>query len=392
MLTYTYDLPLVMASILIAILSAFTGLALTNGISELSNNKKKLSIGMAAIVLGGGIWSMHFVAFLALQLPVSIYYDPLWTLSSMLIAILMTCTSLLIIHFGSRNPRNTIISGCFLGYGIVTMHYIGILGIQGCLPVFDYTNQVFVVLIGPLTGILAIWAAYKQRARFNIILGATIFGLSVSLVHYLGLYLTNFAILPVEEPIVMALDNAELAFLVIISAFTICAAFLLTATTFLGPEGSIAQHVPQPDITVATPHSDGTHEDPHVNDVVDLENKIFPLSSSVQNAVRVPVEKDNQITFLTEEDIAAVQAEGHYTLLHTPTGRFFCSWSISVAQSKLPDNFIQTHRSFLVNIKHVQGFTRNKDNGKCLFDTISSLTSVPVSRSRINEVKSVLGI
>ncbi|SDQ12377.1 MHYT domain-containing protein [Pseudovibrio sp. Tun.PSC04-5.I4] len=392
MLTYTYDLPLVMASILIAILSAFTGLALTNGISELSNNKKKLSIGMAAIVLGGGIWSMHFVAFLALQLPVSIYYDPLWTLSSVLIAILMTCTSLLIIHFGSRNPRNTIISGCFLGYGIVTMHYIGILGIQGCLPVFDYTNQIFVVLIGPLTGILAIWAAYKQRARFNIILGATIFGLSVSLVHYLGLYLTNFAILPVEEPIVMALDNGELAFLVIISAFTICAAFLLTATTFLVPEVSIAQQVPQPDITVAASHSDGAYEDPPVMDVVDLENKTSPLAPTPQNTVRVPVEKDNQITFLTEEDIAAVQAEGHYTLLHTPAGRFFCSWSISVAHSKLPDNFIQTHRSFLVNIKHVQGFTRNKDNGKCLFDTISSLTSVPVSRSRINEVKAVLGL
>lgn len=387
MLTYTYDMPLVLASILIAILAAFTGLALTSGVSRLSANKRKLSVGMAAIVLGGGIWSMHFVAILALKLPVSISYDPLWTLSSVLIAILMTATALLIMHFGARNWPNTIAAGCFLGYGIVTMHYVGMMGIQGCIPTYELTGQIVVMAIGPLTGILAVWAAYKHRTKLNIVSGTVIFGLSVSLVHYVGMYWTGFAVLPVDEPIRMSIDHGNLALLVIFSAFFICGSFLLTATTFLVPEetgsGSGERLVRQ---------AEGSAEllaPIESNETMQEEAKAEPVT---QTLTRVPVETDGRIEMLECDQIAAFQAEGHYTLLFTRQERFFCSWSISEARKKLPSFFIQTHRSFLVNINHVRGFNRKKDNGYCLLEESQTLASVPVSRSRINEVKAALGL
>ncbi len=50
---------------------------------------RKLSVSLAAVALGGGIWSMHFVAMLGLQLPIPIYYDAMIMLGSALVAILM---------------------------------------------------------------------------------------------------------------------------------------------------------------------------------------------------------------------------------------------------------------------------------------------------------------
>nr|WP_321981882.1 MHYT domain-containing protein [uncultured Cohaesibacter sp.] len=388
MITYSYNLPLVIASIVVSVLAAFTGFAVTNGISELSINKRKLSIGMAAVVFGGGIWSMHFVAILALELPVSTSYDAPWTLSSILIAILMTGTALLIMHFARRSLLNTIIAGCFLGYGIVTMHYVGLLGIQGCIPVFDYLGQTVIIIIGPATGFLAVWLAYKQRTRRNIILGTFIFGVSVSLIHYAGIYWTGFAVLPVNEPISMAIDHGSLALLVIFATFIICGAFLFTATTFLVPAHDHPVTTPEASSPSAAQIAEAAIEQAKVDDAPSQ-----PPVATRKDPVRIPIERKNrQIEFILPEEVAAFQAEGRYTVLHTGSGKHFCSWSISEAREQLPDHFIQTHRSFIVNIRQVKGFTRSKDNGKCIFEGITSLSSAPVSRTRINEVKAALGI
>lgn len=374
MLTYTYSLPLVIASIIIAILAAFTGLALTNGISELSITRRKLQIGMAAIVIGGGIWSMHFVALLALKLPVSISYDLIWTIGSVLIEILMSGAALLILHFAKRNWLNISIAGSLMGYGIVTMHFVGMLGIRGCIPVFWLTGKLILVVVGPATGILAVWAAYRSRTRLNIILGSIIFGLSVSVIHYVGMYWTGFAALPPEEAIVTSLDNGMLALWVLFSAFAICGFFLLTSATFLAPQAAkpaVATHSPVfPDPA------------PSVEEVIEPEPQ----------ALRVPYEKENSIRFLNSDEIAAIQAEGHYCVLYTENERLFCPWSISNAMDRMPDNFVRTHRSYMVNINFVSGFVRNKDNGRCMIENISELAEVPISRSRIEDVKLALGL
>ncbi|HAT87828.1 MAG TPA: carbon monoxide dehydrogenase [Rhizobiales bacterium] len=373
MLTYTYSLPLVMASIIIAILAAFTGLALTNGISELSITRRKLQIGMAAIVIGGGIWSMHFVALLALKLPVSISYDLIWTIGSVLIEILMSGAALLILHFARRNWLNMSIAGSLMGYGIVTMHFVGMLGIRGCIPVFWLTGKLILVVVGPATGILAVWAAYRSRTRLNIILGSIIFGLSVSVIHYVGMYWTGFAALPPEEAIVTALDNGMLALWVLFSAFAICGFFLLTSATFLAPQTT--KYV--------------VENGPLLHDPASIAEETKEQASL---ALRVPYEKENSIRFINSDEIAAIQAEGHYCVLYTENERLFCPWSISNAMDRMPDNFIRTHRSYMVNVNFVSGFVRNKDNGRCMIENISELAEVPISRSRIEDVKLALGL
>jgi DNA-binding LytR/AlgR family response regulator len=108
---------------------------------------------------------------------------------------------------------------------------------------------------------------------------------------------------------------------------------------------------------------------------------------------QAPYERDGRTMFAPISAIAAVRAEGHYTILYVGDAKLFCPWSISQAAIRFPEpEFIRAHRSYLINPRHVSGFERKKDTGMCFFDKVGSLEKVPVSRSRLAAVRDALGL
>jgi len=196
MLTFTYDITLVAAALCVSMIAAFTGLTLTQGLSALPHTQRKVFVSMAALALGGGIWSTHFIAMLALQLPVDIGYDPLFTLASVMFAVLLVGVALLLMHFSQRNRRNIIISGVLIGAGIVSMHFVGMLGIRGCIPQFEDMGKLVSSLVAVAMGVAAIQISYGRRTQGSIVFGTIVFGLSVVLTHFAAMYWTGFARLP----------------------------------------------------------------------------------------------------------------------------------------------------------------------------------------------------
>jgi len=69
----------------------------------------------------------------------------------------------------------------------------------------------------------------------------------------------------------------------------------------------------------------------------------------------------------------------------------FCPWPISRVEAIVEgrNGFLKTHRSYLVNIRHVKGFQRDGDRAFCLIGNDRG-NSIPVSRSRIGEVRQAL--
>jgi diguanylate cyclase len=126
MIVYTYNLWLVGFSIAISFMSTFTGLILTRNLSAQPPAQKQVRIIMAAIALGGGIWSMHFVAMLSMRFGIPVFYEAIETVGSALIAILLAGSALLILHFGRRTRVSIAVSGTILGLGIVGMHFVGL--------------------------------------------------------------------------------------------------------------------------------------------------------------------------------------------------------------------------------------------------------------------------
>jgi NO-binding membrane sensor protein with MHYT domain len=366
----------VVGAALVALMAAFTGMHLTHGLSLLSAEARKPPIVKAAIVLGGGIWSTHFVAMLALDLPVAVFYDARFTLTSALIAILLSGAALLLMHFGRRTNGRVLAAGTIMGLGIVTMHYVGMLGMRGCAPVFVPAGYIISTLLSIGMCVGAIRLAYGRRTRAGLTLGAVLFALAILAMHFTAMHFTGFLDIGTIEPGPALVANEVLALAVVLSAFLICGAFLLTTATL----GEAATE-PATDSPSAPPEAVPLHAAP------------LAAGPATAELRRVPYERDGKTYFSSPEEIVAIQAEGHYTRLHREGDQLFCPLAIAKLDAALSgQQFMRTHRSYLVNLRHVRGFERRRDQGLCLFDPKSKVPPVPVSRARVQPMMKALGL
>ena len=391
MILYTYDPWLVLASVAISMMAAFTGLTLTQGLSRLTRGQRQARIVMAAIALGGGIWSMHFIAMLSMRFPVPVYYDILPTTASALIAILLAGVALLLMHYGPRTRPRMGLAGAVLGTGIVTMHYVGLNAIEGCEPVYQPIGFVVVGLLAAGMGAAAIGIAYGRRTRRNTLLATIVFGASVVVVHFSAMNWTDFVAVSRTAFDAPALANAQIALIVLLAGFMISGAFLLTAASLLDAPAEEVQAI-RAKTQEAAPEAASSGQMP--GETVDALPAHPPglIRSPAASSTRVPYEKDGSTFFVLSDEVFALRAEGHYSIVYIATGRVFCPWSISEAEKRLPAQFLRVHRSYLVNTARVAGFQRRKDNGFCLLDGSPSLDRVPVARSRIPELRAALGL
>jgi NO-binding membrane sensor protein with MHYT domain len=371
-LEYGHNLYLILASLAIALMSGFTGLSLTQGASEMGISRRKLVVSMSAIALGGGIWSMHFVAMLAMTLPVAFHYNALITMASAFVAILLTGIALLLVHFGERTPRRINLAGICVGSGVLAMHYLGVSGIQDVKTIYS-TFGIAVAIIASLgLCLVSFWISYGRRGSRNILLSTVVFGTTVVAVHFIAMAGTEFVKLERGLSTGLRLSNEMLAFGVTLTSFIISGAFLLVSVTFSVRYGNLEQGVVAKN---------------------DTQGQAMPAAFLDLTFVKIPYESNGQTHFVRSDEVAAVQAEGRYSFLYHGDGRLFCPWSITTTESRLKNSgFIKGHRSYLINTDHVTSFERKKDNGLCFFNGNAYLDQVPVSRSYLKQVRKILGL
>ncbi|MDX8347342.1 MHYT domain-containing protein [Cognatiyoonia sp. IB215446] len=345
----------------VAVVAGFTGLSLTRDLSKKPAFEKKVSVALASIALGGGIWSMHFIAMLGLQLPILFYYDAAITLVSALTAVLIVGGALILLHFTERTPVVITIAGGVVGMGILVMHYIGMAGLELCRATYSPIGIVISSIVAVALCILAIWVAYGHRTNRNILLGTLCFAAAVCSVHFLAMSGTRFVAVPGATEFGPSMSNETLALGVIMFSFIIFGACLWVSVTYLER------------IQVGEPDKEP-------------EPEIAPRQPKLQ----IPCERDGGKVFVAAEDIVFVRADGHYTQVYTEDERLFCVWSVTEATKRLlPFGFLQTHRSYLVNPLRVARFERSKDKGRCLFDS-ADLPPAPVSRSKLKAIQDAL--
>jgi uncharacterized membrane protein len=121
----TYDLPLVVLSIVIASVASYTALNLAGRITVTQGSERKLWLAGGASAMGVGIWSMHFIAMLAYQLPIPMSYDIPTVLISMVAAVLASGLALFVVSRQKMEWLQLLLGSIFMGLGIASMHYIG---------------------------------------------------------------------------------------------------------------------------------------------------------------------------------------------------------------------------------------------------------------------------
>src|SRR5215470_9589492 len=94
-----YQPTLVLLSIVVAIVGSLTALALTS-VSHAGNRdswEAGFSLANGGLIMGTTIWSMHFVAMMAVQFPILINYNIVETVLSIGIAVCATATGLYVV-------------------------------------------------------------------------------------------------------------------------------------------------------------------------------------------------------------------------------------------------------------------------------------------------------
>src|SRR6266852_7727674 len=199
--TGTHDPYLVVLSILVASFASYTALDLGGRVGTARRLARRVWLVAAAITMGGGIWSMHFVAMLALIMPMPMSYDIGLTILSLVVAIFVTSGGFYVISRQSASPLHLVLSGIFMGLGIAAMHYTGMAAMRGQAELsYDrlFVALSLVIAIGASTA--ALWLAFRTTDLRQKLAAAVVMGLAISGMHYTAMAAAIFtAHSPVDD-------------------------------------------------------------------------------------------------------------------------------------------------------------------------------------------------
>jgi NO-binding membrane sensor protein with MHYT domain len=224
--TGTYDPYLVALSVLVACFASYTALGLSGHVGTAQGLARRVWLVAAAITMGGGIWSMHFIGMLAFVMPIPMSYDIRLTTLSLLVAIFVTGGGFYVISRQSASPLRLVLSGIFMGLGIAAMHYTGMAAMRGDAELsYDrlFVALSLIIAIGASTA--ALWLAFRTTDLWQKLAAAVVMGLAISGMHYTGMRAVIFATHgPVHQAQVDAsLDQTSLALAIAGITFVILA-------------------------------------------------------------------------------------------------------------------------------------------------------------------------
>lgn len=191
-----YDPMLVVLSVVIAIFASLAALDVAVRARRAEHARNRAAwIALGALAMGGGIWAMHFIGMLALQLPCSVSYDAPLTLWSILPGILASAVAINVIRHVRPSQWQIAAGSLLLGGGIGAMHYTGMaaMRIDGLVR---YNPQLFILslFVAVALAYLALQIRYRMRAgsRLGTVSAAIVMGCAVSGMHYTAMAATYF--------------------------------------------------------------------------------------------------------------------------------------------------------------------------------------------------------
>lgn len=248
MLVGSYNFSLVLWSVVVAILAGYTSLDMASRVASARGTQASGWLIGGALMLGLGIWAMHFAGMLAFSLPIPLGYDPVLVGGGLLLAVATSMAGYgVVCHPHVALPR-VFVSGLLGSAGIVGMHFMGMLAL-GMQPGITHSPVwVGVSILVAWAGVTAaFWVAFyphnlyqRQGWRCRVAAGV-VMGLAIAGMHYAAMAATQFPQHSVSASAVTGFHTQSLTALIILATVIILAVallvFLLDFRTQLHPGG-----------------------------------------------------------------------------------------------------------------------------------------------------------
>ena len=200
MFDQSYSPSLVILSVAVAALGAYVAVEIAQRVRATEGRRRTVWTFGGALALGLGIWSMHFVGMLALQLPVLVWYDAVLIFASIVAAVLGCGIAFFIFSRAKVSWWLLGLASVLMGFAIAGMHYLGMAGMRMSIYVI-YDPLIVAASVG-----VAIVASFAALALTRNLIetdsesttwlkkaGASLFlGLAVVGMHYTGMAAARF--------------------------------------------------------------------------------------------------------------------------------------------------------------------------------------------------------
>jgi PAS domain S-box-containing protein len=194
-----YDPQLVALSVLIAIFSSWMGLQMAGQISA-NRAQRAIVLASGSVALGAGVWAMHFVGLLALDLCRRGDYDPTITFLSNLPSIGASFVALSMLGRERIGAWSLLAGGVLVGAGIGAMHYAGMSGVHMSVGLrYDPLMFALSIVVAVVLATLALWVRFGLRRvsprlteSRRLLLSAVVMGCAIAGMHYTAMAAARF--------------------------------------------------------------------------------------------------------------------------------------------------------------------------------------------------------
>ena len=131
--------------------------------------------------------------------------------------------------------------------------------------------------------------------------------------------------------------------------------------------------------------------------VADLSTKTKEIEKHLYNANHIEIKKvvawdDEEMLLFNLDDVLFFTIEDGNTIITTKKGKFKTRDALNTLETRLCSHgFFRCHRSFLINLKYIQKISP-WFGSNYISKLEGSSYEIPISRSRLKEIKELLGI
>ena len=196
---------LVLLSVTIAIFASYMGFQVASQASTATAFRKHVSLLVGSFALGGGVWSMHFIGMLALELCTAVTYKFDLTAVSVLPAIVASWVALNLIIRENIQISQLVLGGVLVGAGIGTMHYVGMAAMDmSVLLRYDIFMFCLSIVVAVVLAILSLWISFGLKQfgetslsqNMKMLISSCVMGAAISGMHYTGMAAARFVLPP----------------------------------------------------------------------------------------------------------------------------------------------------------------------------------------------------
>ncbi|MGY0654281.1 EAL domain-containing protein [Bacillus subtilis] len=195
----TYNTTLICLSILIACTASYISLELSRKVTINTGLKSKIWLIGGSLIMGFGIWSMHFVGMMAVHMEMPMEYEFMPLMAAIGASVSGSFVSLYFVSRHILTYYRLLTGSVVLGASIASMHYIGMSAISRVMIIYEpilFTVSIIIAIAASFVSLKIFFdLAVKKHSEhliFYKVVSSIVMGIGISGMHYTGMLAATF--------------------------------------------------------------------------------------------------------------------------------------------------------------------------------------------------------